>query len=273
MRSQVTSRSDGAPPVRHSCNRMDERVSVVMPCYNGQRFLEQAVSSVLRQSYPDFELLIVDNNSSDGSAEIIRVLATGDPRIKPLRCPTPGAASARNTGIRSASGRYIAFLDCDDWWEPQKLHVQINAMRQAGAALSWSSYRIVGADGSFRRTQIASPRIDYESHMMKRSVIGCLTAVYDSALIGKPMMPDIRMRQDYALWAKIIRTATSLGLPLVGLPQALANYRVHDEAMTRDKWLAARYQWAVYRDVERHSLGTSVRYFGGYLWNALSDRL
>lgn len=251
---------------------MDERVSVIMPCFNGQRFLEQAVSSVVGQSHADLELLIVDNGSTDGSAETIDALAAADPRIRPLRCSTPGSAAARNTGIRAASGRYIAFLDCDDWWEPEKLRVQIDAMRRTGAALSWSSYRIVDADGTYRRTQVATPTIDYESHMLKRSVIGCLTAVYDAGLIGKLLMPDIRMRQDYALWARIIREAASRGLPLIGVPQALATYRVHGEAMTRNKLIAARYQWAVYRDIERHPLATSARYFCGYLWNALADR-
>lgn len=243
-----------------------------MPCHNGRRFLVQAIGSVLAQSRSELELLVVDNNSTDGSIEIARTLADGDRRVVPLLCQTPGAAHARNMGIQRASGRYIAFLDCDDWWEPEKLQRQVAAMQHYGAAMSWTSYRIVDEAARLIRDQIADPTTDYEAHMTKRSVIGCLTVVYDTALIGKVFMPVIRMRQDYALWARIIRTATASALPLVGLPEVLATYRVHDAGMTRNKVLAAWYQWSVYRDVEGLSLRTSLRYFWNYVVNAVLDR-
>lgn len=248
------------------------QVSVIMPCHNGARYLRQSAESVLRQSFTDLELLIIDNNSTDGSTELIRSLAEADPRIVPLQCAAPGAAFARNTGIVRAKGRYIAFLDCDDYWAPEKLSRQVGAMQGTGAAFCWSSYRIVGADGQHLRDQIASPTTSYEAHMTKRSVIGCLTAVYDTDLVGKLLMPEIRMRQDYALWAQVIRKSESLGHPMVGLPEILATYRVHPSAMTRNKVTAARYQWNVYRNIEGHSFATSLRYFYHYVANALADR-
>lgn len=248
------------------------QVSIIMPCYNGVRYLRQAVESVKGQFFTDWELLIIDNNSSDGSRELIQTLAIEDHRIVSLQCIELGAANARNTGIDTARGRYIAFLDCDDVWLPEKLQRQIQAMHTCRAALCWSSYRVIDATGQQLRDQIANESIDYESFMTKRNVIGCLTVIYDSEQLGKHYMPSIRMRQDYALWAKIIRVAEERNFSLIGLREVLACYRVHDEAMTRNKFKAAYYQWRLYRSVEKLSVSTSLYYLWHYLVQAVIDR-
>jgi len=248
------------------------KVSIIMPCFNGIRYIEQAVESIRQQTFTEWELLIVDNNSTDGSPALIQALAFEDSRIVALQCSDPGAANARNTGIERARGRYIAFLDCDDIWLSEKLQRQIQAMQSYGAVFSWTSYRVIDAAGQPIRDQLADQTINYESFMSKRSVIGCLTVIYDCVLLGKLFMPNIRMRQDYALWAKIIRLAEEKPFPLVGLKDVLAYYRVHDEAMTRNKFKAAFYQWRLCRHVEKLSLSTSLRYFWHYLFRALIDR-
>lgn len=255
-----------------SADARSPMVSVVMPCHNGERFVRQAIESVRAQTFPDWELLVIDNNSIDRSLELLEDMARSDPRIVVLQCTEPGAANARNAGILRARGRYIAFLDCDDYWLPEKLQYQVSAMLDARAGMCWSAYRVV--DGSDRplREQKAAPTTTYEDHMAKRNVIGCLTVMYDAVLLGRQTMPLIRMRQDYGLWARLIRLSTDRGLPLVGLQNVLACYRVHPAAMTSNKLKAAYFQWRLYRDIEGLSLPTSARYFGSYILQALSDR-
>ncbi len=247
------------------------QVSIIMPCFNGMKYLEQAVESIRHQTYTKWELLIVDNNSTDGSLALIQALALEDSRIVVLQCTKPGAAPARNTGIEKAKGRYIAFLDCDDVWLPEKLQRQIHAMLSFDAVFCWSSYRLINAVGDVIRDEFADQEIDYVSFMTKRSVIGCLTVIYDSDRLGKLFMANIRMRQDYALWAKIIRLAEEKNFTIYGISDLLAYYRVHDEAMTRNKFKAAFYQWCLYRNIENLTLLTSLRYFMHYSFRALTN--
>lgn len=248
------------------------RVSVIMPCHNGERFLAEAVASVQAQTLTDWELLVVDNQSSDGSWALAQSLAAADPRIVALQCASPGAAPARNAALARARGRYIAFLDCDDAWLPGKLARQIDAMQASGAALCWSAYQVVDEAGQALRVQRAAATTTYDDHLAKRNVIGCQTVVYDSELLGRQPMPLIRMRQDYGLWARLIRLSEARGLPLLGLPDVLSRYRVHPAAMTRNKFQAARYQWRLYREVERLSVLRSARYFISYAVQALAER-
>ncbi len=247
-------------------------VSVVMPCYNGSRFIGEAVDSVRKQTIQDWELLIVDNASTDDSVAVVSALAEEDPRIIPLSCATRGAGSARNAGITYARGRYIAFLDCDDLWSPIKLERQLSIMKETGAVFCWSSYSVIDSSGLTIRRQLATESIDYDSFMSKRSIVGCLTAIYDAQHYGKVYMPLIRMRQDYALWAYLIRNAAQSKVPTVGIKEVLAFYRVHQMAMTRNKIRAAAYQWQLYRNVERLSFLTSLRYFVGYAINGIQER-
>lgn len=248
-------------------------VSIIMPCYNGLKYLPVAIDSVRRQTLKSWELLVIDNNSTDGSLEYVESESLLDSRIVSLRCKEPGAANARNTGVQFARGRYIAFLDADDFWLPEKLQRQIELIESSGAVFCWSSYHIVNSAGNFIRDQIADEYIDYNSFMTKRSVVGCLTVIYDSQRLGKLFMPNIKMRQDYALWAKIIRSANEKNFSIIGTRDILASYRVHDESMTKNKFKAAFFQWFLYRRIEKLSFLVSVNYFIHYFSRGLLDRL
>jgi len=252
--------------------RTEPLVSVVMPCFNGATYLGEAIASVRSQTFEDWELLVVDNNSTDRSTHIAMEHAEQDPRVRPRACTARGAAHARNQGIREARGRYIAFLDCDDVWLPRKLELQLDAMRRHDAAMCWASYQVIDADGTPQRVQAATATTTYDDFMAKRNVFGCLTVIFDTAKLGKQYMPNLRMRQDYALWAKLIRQSEAERFALVGLPEVLANYRVHAGALTRNKAKAAYYQWRLYRDAENLGLVRSLRFFRHYLVNALADR-
>jgi teichuronic acid biosynthesis glycosyltransferase TuaG len=244
-----------------------------MPCRNGAKFLREAIESVRAQTVPSWQLLVVDNGSTDGSQRIVEEFSAIDRRVISLSTKVPGAAAARNVGIDAASGRLIAFLDCDDRWAPQKLERQIGRIERDDLAFCWSAYEVVNANGEKIRDQAASEYVTYGDLLRKRAVIGCLTAIYDTQLLGKQFMPDIRMRQDYALWLRLLKMSQSLGYSCAGVTESLAQYRVHDAGMTRNKLRAAFYQWRVYRDVEKLPVLESLSCMVAYLGGAVADRL
>lgn len=253
---------------------MDEKdlVSIIMPCHNGGKYIESAIRSVLSQTNNHFELIIVDDGSIDSSREIIKSFE--DKRIT-LLCSkrSQGASISRNLAIEHAKGRYIAFLDCDDEWLPNKLELQISLMKQNKLAFSWSAYYVVNADGSILRTQNVKTHGSYSCFLSKAIMVGCLTAVYDSHLLGKMTMPIIKMRQDLGLWLSIVKKCQELGFGFSGISAPLARYRVHNMGLSSNKRKAALYQWKLYRDVEGLSFLKSTFFFLSYVVNGLRDRL
>jgi glycosyltransferase involved in cell wall biosynthesis len=236
-----------------------------MPARNSARYIGEAVDSVVQQSYRDWELIVVDDGSTDGTSCIVHKLMVREPRIRTLRHPQPGGpACARNAAIRSAAGRFIAFLDSDDLWLPAKLERQLEAMQRAGAALSFTAYKKVDSQGNFGRAVIEVPSTVTYADLLKTNVIGCLTAVYDAQALGKRYMPETG-HEDYALWLAIL----SNSVVAVGINEALACYRVHDGSVSRNKLKAAAMQWAVYRRVERLSFWQSLYYFFHYACHGL----
>ncbi len=245
-----------------------------MPCFNGMPFLADAIKSVLQQQYDDWELLIVDDGSSDESVGYCRALLEREPRARLLGTSgRRGAAHARNAGIAASRGRYIAFLDCDDVWSPQKLHTQIDFMQKRRLAFSWTSYDVIDRCGRKLRTQTSANRCTYRDLLVKRTVIGCLTAVYDKSLLGAQFMPAIRMRQDFGLWLRLLRICEERKLGNGGIAEPLASYRVHAAGMTSNKLLAAWYQWRLYRDIEDLPLWDTWYCFANYALRGVGERL
>ena len=193
-------------------------VSVVMPAYNAAAVLGRAVASVQAQTLADWELLIADDGSGDGTGGLARAEAARDPRIRVLPLPeNRGAAAARNHALAHARGRYIAFLDADDSWLAQKLERQISWMQAGGIAFSYTSYlRGDGKNWSLRRAPASVTR----RQLLRGNVIGCLTAVCDRHMLGDFTMPPFRRRQDFALWLQLLRRVPRA----YGLDQPLACY-------------------------------------------------
>jgi teichuronic acid biosynthesis glycosyltransferase TuaG len=243
-------------------------VSVIVPVWNAARTLEATVASVRAQSEPDWEMWLIDDGSTDASLALARQLAAGDARIAVLSLgQNQGAAAARNAGIRAARGRFIAFLDADDLWRPEKLALQLAAMR-AGHAFVFSAYRRMDAEGRPLGTVPALAEVDY-ARALRGNAIGCLTAIYDSAHFGKVEMPDIRRRQDYGLWLTLLRR----GGVAHGLPQVLADYRLGAGSLSSNKLVAARATWRVYRQVEQLPLPRASYYFLCYATGSVLRRL
>lgn len=241
-------------------------VSVIMPVHNSEKYLVESASSVLEQSLTDFELILVDNNSTDSSGTIITKLAEKDSRVVTLSCTEPGAAHARNTGIRHAAGRFIAFLDSDDLWASTKLEKQILFMRSNGYALTHTHYQKIRASGEeFGPIVKRPPKLSYRD-MLKSNQIGCLSAIYDVQAIGKKYMPPIKARQDYGLWLSILKSQQFAYC----LPESLAMYRVHSSgSVSSNKFSNVKYNWLLFRRVEGFSIMQATYFVAWNIWRKI----
>lgn len=235
-------------------------VSIIMPAHNSQETISEAIFSVINQRYQNWELLITNDGSVDKTLTIINSFAEQDPRIKPMSNHSSlGAAQSRNNSLSRASGRFIAFLDSDDYWHPDKLALQLDYMNQNDLALCFSAYQKINGDGSERGIVFIPTKIDYQD-LLKHCIIGCLTVVLDASKVGIVKMPAYKRRQDYCLWLDILRQGHVAG----GINEVLAYYRESSSSLSGNKLKAAYYQWKVYREYEKLSLFLAIYYFINY---------
>lgn len=241
-------------------------ISIVTAVYNCEQYIAETILSVIDQTISDWELLLVDDASLDSSLEIIQTFARKDSRIKVIALDkNSGAATARNKGIEAATGRYIAFLDSDDMWVPEKLQVQTDVMNSQGAAVSCTAYFKMSENGEKTDRKIVPPDLINFKMLLCSNCIGCSTAVYDTNLVGKVYMPDIRRRQDYGLWLNILR----LGHTAIGIRKPLAYYRIRTASLSRNKVKAAYYHWLVLRAGANLSWHKKIYYFMFYMLNGI----
>ena len=235
---------------------VDGLVSIITPCYNGERFLAETIESVLGQTYANWEMLIVDDGSRDNTAQVAAGYAARDGRIQVVRQPNGGTASARNNAMRRAKGRYIALLDADDVWERDFLERQLAFMKEKNATCVCCSYRHIDANSNeiqHPTTPLAeiTPR---DMEVMNR--IGCLTGLYDSARHGKVYLHEElkSIRDDYAYWYDIVKlSGTAYGNPAV-----LARYRVLTGSTTGNKLSLVAKQYRFYRQYLRQDMPSAL---------------
>ncbi|MFK4307406.1 teichuronic acid biosynthesis glycosyltransferase TuaG [Bacillus sp. RC242] len=241
-------------------------ISVITPTYNAERFIIETIESIKLQTYSNWELIIVDDCSQDKTVELIREKYQKETRIKILQLSeNSGAAIARNTGINQAKGQYIAFLDSDDLWLPQKLEKQLAFMQTNNIAFSFTSYQIMNQDGVLTDKVINVPqKIDYNG-LLKNTIIGCLTVMLDINKLGKVQMPNIRTRQDTATWLKILKQ----GHYAYGLDEVLSEYRKVENSISSKKFKMAKMNWKLYRDIEGLSVFKSAWCFVNYALNGV----
>jgi hypothetical protein len=231
-----------------------------MPSYNADKFIADAIESVLNQTYVYWELIVVDDGSLDHTNEIVEAYVKQDSRISLIKLKqNSGPAKARNKAIEEAKGRYIAFLDADDLWLPEKLKKQIMFMNKNNLSFTYSSYHLIDENNHMFGTFTTREFITYKS-MLKTCSIGCLTAIYDTQVLGKQYMPNIAKRQDYGLWLQILKDIKGTK----GIIEPLATYRVLRNSVSSNKLTAAMYQWKIYRNVENLNLWKSIYYFIHY---------
>lgn len=248
--------NDGARP----------RVSIIMPAYNAKAYIGQAIESAIAQTFPDWELIVVDDCSTDDTAACVR--SYSDSRVRYFKNErNSGVAYTRNCGIEAARGEYIAFLDSDDVWLPCKLAAQVRQL-DTGALISYGAYYRIAADGKRLSMVNVPPALCYRD-MLKSNFIGHLTGVYN-----KSRFPDLRFEsgghEDYVFWLRAVKIAGVIHAALPGTP--LANYRVLENSLSADKKKALRWQWRIYRDVLQFSIGKSFYYFTFYVLNAVRKR-
>lgn len=253
---------------------MTPLISIISPCLNGSTYLEQAILSVQAQTFSNWELLLIDDGSTDGSDAMAARFAAHDPRIVPMRTSGRiGAGPARNVGISAARGQYIAFLDCDDWWHPRKLDLQLMAMDKLGAAFCVSPYTVCKVDGRPIRVQDVDLPLTLHRYLLKRCVIGCLTVLIDVSKLGSFRFPEhLRKAEDFVLWIELLSRCERLGFAAISTDEALASYRVHSGGQSRGKLQHARAHWRIYSKEIGLPWNRAVLYFASYVVNAILNR-
>ena len=235
-------------------------VSIITPSWNSISYVEETIKSVQRQSYEQWELIIVDDCSFDKSADLIAELACADPRIRLIKHSiNSGPATARNTALRNAQGRWIAFLDSDDLWLPSKLEDQLAFHKASNAVITYTQFRRISADGARTGGLISIPTsLDYNG-VLKNTAIATSTAIVDRDLSGSFAMRDIYY-DDFGCWLDLMRS----GHVAKGLKKDLMRYRVMPKSVSRNKLKSASKVWQTFREVERLGLIQSTWCFVHY---------
>lgn len=241
-------------------------ISVIMPAYNAERFIEQAIRSVQRQTVCNWELIVVDDCSADKTAEQIRQLATEDMRIIPVYSEmNHGAAESRNIALRQCRGEFIALLDADDIWRPQKLEKQLEKARETDADIIYTSYAMIDEQGKRCYTDFIVEETTNLKAMLNCNTIGCSTVMMKAkALSGQSFVSEF-YHEDYVMWLSLLKA----GCTAVGVRDILVDYRVARGSRSFNKLKSARNRWRVYRDYLKLPLIPSVKAMAGYAINGL----
>src|SRR5699024_7401243 len=244
-------------------------VSVITPVYNAEKFLSETIESVLNQTYKSFEYLLIDDCSTDSSASIVKEFEKNDSRIKYVKLSeNSGAAVARNTGLEKAEGRFIAFVDSDDKWYPEKLQKQLDFMVLNNEPFTYTNYEHITEEGEILSSPKLPKKLNY-SGLLKNTAIACSTVVIDRQTIGDFRMPLVRKGQDTATWLKILRNHDYAYL----VDEVLNQYRGREGSLSSNKVGALKRTWNTYRNLEELPLHKAVYYFSFYVWNAIRRRI
>jgi len=242
----------------------DNLVSIIMPCFNGAKFIGESIECVIAQDYQYWELIIIDDCSTDNSIEIVKSYMLNDARIHLLQNDSnKHVVFSRNRGIEFASGRYIAFLDCDDIWYRLKLSLQLKLLRKVNGFFCYTSYDVINSLGNKIGEQNVPDKIDYNS-LLERCDIGCSTVLYDSQKIGKFYFNTTAPRtgEDYIMWFEMIKKIPG-GL-MFGLTEKVVAYRKHEGGISANKIYAALNIWKVYHYYEKLGYIKSTYYVFRY---------
>lgn len=242
---------------------MEALVSIITPTYNSASFIEQTIYSVQNQTYQNWEMIIVDDGSTDETVDIISQKAQSDYRILFIRLPqNEGPAKARNAGIERAKGKYMTFLDADDIWFPEFIEKSIQFIEDTDIHFVFASYKRSNENLSFVYSDFIVPQKVTYSDILKTNSISCLTAFIDVEKLGKKKMPDIFKRQDMGLWLQYLKE-----IPFAyGIQEPLAIYRIRKNSLSRKKSKLLKFQWQFYREVERLSVLKSCYYMVHWMY-------
>ena len=234
-------------------------VSIITPAYNCELYIGKAIESAQAQSYNDWEMIVVDDCSTDGTRDRVSSYAAGDSRIRLISLEkNSGAAVARTEAMRAAKGQYMAFLDSDDRWKAEKLELQIKFMKRGGHAFTCTSYETIDEEDAPLGKVISSiPKTDYK-RLLLDCPVGNSTVMYDVQVMGKFEVPNIRKRNDDALWLKMLKKEQYIW----GMPDILAEYRIRSGSISSKKIDLIKYHWKLYREIEHIGVLRSLFHIG-----------
>jgi len=248
-----------------------ELVSIITPSYNSSKYIYEAIQSVMSQTYVNWEMILVDDHSTDNSVEIIERIASGNPKIRLIKLKNNvGSAQSRNVALEVVSGRFIAFLDSDDVWHSDKLEKQVEFMLKRKAPISFTSYELIDENGTSKNHAIYSIEKLNQLDYLKNTIIGFSTSMIDTQIVGNSFrMMDIRTRQDTSLWITLL----GKGFLAYGLDEVLVKYRIHSNSISANKIKAVMQVWNLYFNIHRLGFFKSAYCFAFYLYNAIKKRI
>lgn len=239
-------------------------VSIITPAFNCGKYITETIDSVISQTYSNWELIIVNDKSTDNTEEIINKYTKTDSRIRLINLKdNSGAAVARNKALDKANGRFIAFLDSDDMWKKGKLKKQIEFMIENNYGFTFTSYEYIKDKNNTKDKLFNVPHSLNYSQGLKNTVIGCLTVVIDKNIIGDFRMPLVRRGQDNLTWLLLLKK----GHIAYGLNENLADYRRVNGSLSNNKIKALKRQWSNYRNVIKLPLFKCIYYYLFYVLN------
>lgn len=247
----------------------DALVSIITPVYNAESFIADTIDSVINQTYKNFEMILVDDCSTDDSKLVIDKYSS-DSRIKYVKLSeNSGAAVARNKGIELATGRYISFIDSDDVWHKDKLQKQLCFMHDNNYGFTYTNFEFMDEKGELKKSSPKLPeRLNYTG-LLKNTAIACSTVCIDRELVGDFRMPLVRKGQDTATWLQILRNYPAAYL----LDEPLNRYRIRTGSLSDNKIQALKRTWNTYYRLEKLPLFKAVYYFCHYVMNSILRRI
>lgn len=237
-------------------------VSIITPSYNSSKFIEETIQSVLSQTYIYWEMIIVDDDSTDDTELIVKKYIDIDNRIKFYKNKKNfGPGITRNKAISLAEGEFVCFLDSDDLWKKNKLENQLNFMKKNGYKFTYTFYEQININGEIlKKIDNLPSKVNYISSI-KSNKIGCLTVMYDQSFFGKVFMEDIPRRQDYTLWLKFLKKIDYAYC----LEEILSSYRLRSGSISSSKIKLVYDHWNIYKNIEGHSYLKSFYYLLNYI--------
>lgn len=238
---------------------IDDLVSIIMPTYNCGKFIGETLESVLSQTYGNWEIIIIDDCSNDNTKEIVETYSSKDERIKYFCLDVnSGAAVARTEAMKKAEGEYMAFLDSDDLWMPDKIEKQLKFMKSNEYAFSCTSYEQIDEEGQcLERVIKAIQKTDY-NRLLLDCPVGNSSVMYNVKKMGRFEVPNIRKRNDDALWLQMLKKEKYIW----GMPDVLMKYRIRKNSISSNKLAVVKYHWILYRDIEHLSVIRSLFHIG-----------
>ena len=245
---------------------MEHLISIITPTYNSEKFISETIQSVQNQTYKNWEMIIVDDASSDKTTGIIEAFSISDKRVKLFKLKkNSGTGVARNTALTHASGKYITFLDADDLWKPEKLSKQINFLKERQLPFTFSFYECMDEEGNSLNKLVEAPKNLSYRQLFYCNYVGNLTGIYDAEYFGKIQISPIRKRQDWMMWLTILNKE-KMAYPV---PESLAIYRIRENSISASKLDLVKHNFRVYRHHHKLNFLKASIHMIGFLFTQL----